>query len=358
MEFSWPVFIIGLLLGVLQLAMGVIIGRALPLTERQARRTVQKRASQLSQLAGRLFNVVHSVADDVGQHRTQMKQVNDELASVGTSETGDLAEVVLKTVAEIVQVNERLQNRLSAAEDKLHDQAQRIQSHIAEARTDALTGLPNRRAFDDELVRRIAEWQRKKVTFCLLIADVDHFKAVNDRFGHPAADEVLRSLAEVFRSVLRDMDLAARIGGEEFGFILPSTNYRDAMHAAQRLRAAVAATPFAASSHRQIAVTISLGLASVRTGDDSVSISRRADQALYASKRAGRDCGHYHDGDRCTPIPMCGTIGRRPDDLDDLDDRDIDPGAATSARAEADPQAVREACDDLRQTMQQLAQDR
>ncbi len=352
MQFSWPVFVIGLLLGVLQLAMGVIIGRALPLSERRESHAVRKRAGHLAQLAGRLFRLVHAVAEDVDLHQTRIKQANQDLAAAGPSEGGQLAEVVLKTVAEIVHVNERLQNRLSAAEEKLQQQAIQIQSHITEARTDPLTGLPNRRAFDDELVRRVAEWQRKKATFCLLLADIDHFKALNDRYGHPAGDEVLRGLAEALKTALREMDLVARIGGEEFGMILPSTNYRDAMHAAQRVRAAVAASRFATGAGTAISTTISLGLASVRTGDDPVALLRRADQALYASKHGGRNCGHYHDGETCLPIPLCGTV--RPGG-GEMDDAVLDVQIPPPDVELLDPAAMQSACEDLRARLSELS---
>ncbi|HOM16820.1 MAG TPA: GGDEF domain-containing protein, partial [Thermoguttaceae bacterium] len=187
-------------------------------------------ARQLAQLAQALTGLVHSVAQDVDQHQTRIKQANEGLRSLTAEDSlppehqpSAWAAVVLRTVAEIVQVNERLQHRLQQAEDKLQEQSQQIQNHMAEARTDPLTGLPNRRAFDDELVRRLAEWKRKGALFCLLLVDIDHFKELNDQYGHPAGDQVLRQLAEVLLTVLREMDLAARIGGEEFAVLLPST---------------------------------------------------------------------------------------------------------------------------------------
>jgi diguanylate cyclase len=347
MVFSWPIFLIGLLLGILQIAVGVIIGRALPLSQRQAHRAVQRRGGQLVHLAGGLTRLAQSVAQDVGQHRAQIKQVSDDLAAQ-PSEGAPLTDFVLKTVAEIVQINERLQNRLSAAEDKLQQQAEEIRNHIAEARTDALTGLPNRRAFDDELVRRIAEWQRKKSVFCLLLVDIDRFKDLNDRHGHPAADEVLRGLAETFRGVLRQMDLVARIGGEEFGVVLPSTNPRDAMYAAERLRSAVASAQFATTQggKRALAVTISLGLATVGTGDDSISLLRRADEALYAAKRSGRNCGYFHDGAACQRIARGDEVAR------DGDSDMISDSAAMS------PTEIRTACEELRAKLVALGEEK
>ena len=269
-------------------------------------------ARQLAQLAQALQGLVHSMAQDVDQLQSRIKQANEGLRSLTVEESlppeyqpSAWAAVVLRTVAEIVQVNERLQHRLQQAELKLHEQSQQIQNHLAEARTDPLTGLPNRRAFDDELTRRLAEWKRKGALFCMLLVDVDHFKELNDRHGHPAGDQVLRQLAEILLTALREMDLAARIGGEEFAVLLPSTNLPDAMRVAQRLRAAVADAPLEVSPDQTVKLTISIGLTAVRPGDHPLLLLRRADQALYAAKRAGRNCGFYHDGQSCRPIPFC-----------------------------------------------------
>lgn len=310
MAFSWPVFLVGLLLGILQLAVGVIIGRAISIDGRGGGSSTADH-QRLRLFTVRLRQLVSSVADEVGNHHARMEEVNNGLGQhLQASQRGESDEAenswtgtVLSTVAEIMQINERLQSRLSAAENKLQQQAVQIESHVSEARTDPLTGLPNRRAFDDELVRRVAEWSRKRSTFCLMMVDADRFKDLNDRYGHPAGDHVLRSIAEVLRGTCREMDLLARIGGEEFAAILPSTNSRDARRAAQRVLTAVADHPFEFEGHK-LRVTVSVGLTAVREGDDGFLVLKRADEALYASKNAGRDCGHFHTGRRCLPIEM------------------------------------------------------
>lgn len=315
--FFWVGAVLGLLLIV---AVGAGLGFWLGRRGHRPRQAVfwpATEARQLAQLAHALQGLVHSVAEDVDQHQTQIKQANAGLRSLTADaplppeqQPSAWAALVLRTVAEIVQVNERLQHRLQQAEQKLHEQSQQIQNHMAEARTDPLTGLPNRRAFDDELVRRLAEWKRKGALFCLLLVDLDHFKELNDRHGHPAGDQVLRQLAEVLLTTLREMDLAARIGGEEFAVLLPSTNLSDAMRVSQRLRAAVADAPLEIAPGQTIKLTISIGLTAVRPGDHPLLLLRRADQALYAAKQAGRDCGFYHDGQTCQPIPFCSPPDR------------------------------------------------
>jgi diguanylate cyclase len=266
--------------------------------------------------------------------------VTKEFSSMKSADEPPLTEVFLTAVAQAMKVNERLQNRLSAAEERLQNQAQQIESHISEARTDALTGLPNRRAFDDELNRRVAEWQRKQTQFSLIMVDVDHFKALNDRCGHPAGDEILRQLAKVLRLTFREMDMVARFGGEEFAAILPSTSLNDGTRAAERVRKAVANFEFQLGQSI-FQMTISVGLAAADADDDSASLVRKADEALYASKRAGRNCGYFHTGQTCRRIPATSPFqrGRWKDNV------------AAYAQDDAELQAT---CDDLRSSLGQL----
>lgn len=301
MKFSWPTFLVALGLGIVQLAVGVLFGRSLVLGRSRPSPPQRRSAKRLRRFAGRLFEVVTSVAEDVDQCQSQIEQINQELASVQPEERDHLTEFVLKLVGRIMQINERLQSRLAAAEGKLAEQARQIEVQLAEARTDALTGLPNRRAFDDELHRRLAEWQRKSTRFCLVMIDIDHFKGLNDQHGHPAGDHALRSVAEVLETTLRDMDLVARVGGEEFAAVLPSTSLPDGCRPCERIRTAVA-SHWCRFEDTDLKLSVSLGLATVDAGDDAASLTKRADEALYAAKRGGRNCGYFHDGRTCGRI--------------------------------------------------------
>ena len=288
-------------------------------------------AGDLRKLARRLHRVTNSVAGDVEEHHKQIEQLHDQLTSIPSSDGQPMTEVFLNTVARAIAINEWLQKRLCAAEDKLQQQAREIESHINEARTDALTGLPNRRAFDDELIRRVAESQRKQTTFCLMMLDIDRFKSLNDRYGHPAGDCVLRRLAKILRNTFREMDMVARFGGEEFAVILPSTSAEDGKLTAQRVGATVASSEFR-SRQDLLRVTLSIGLAAVRTDDSPASLLQRADKALYASKRGGRNCGHFHDGLMCQEVVFAL-------DTDDPVDRD---------RSGQDDLDLKTVCHDLR----------
>ena len=151
-------------------------------------------------------------------------------------------------------------------------------------RTDNMTGLASRRAFEDALDAELARAIRYGNPFGVLMFDIDKFKAINDTHGHVAGDRAIRGVADACANVVRDTDLLARWGGDEFVLLCPSTGLPGARVLAEKLRRAVA------ESHPGVAVTVSLGLAQYVPGDDVSSIMTRADEALYRAKRAGRNC--------------------------------------------------------------------
>jgi diguanylate cyclase len=305
MSLSNWIIIAALALAVVNLPLGWLLGRRRPRGEALLSVRPGPDAQDLHEVAQRLAQQVADVNRDVNQYQGRMEQVNRELQDARPDEPGHLAQSVLASVAEILRINARLQTRLLTAEEKLQGQGRQIEAWMAEARTDALTGLPNRRAFDDALTLQIAGWQRKKVTFAVMVVDADHFKAVNDQHGHPAGDAVLRDLAKVLQDSLRKMDLIARVGGEEFAVLLPSTNGVDACRAADHCREAVAAHEFLHGAQR-LPITISIGVAAVDLPDDGNSLLSRADQALYVAKQAGRNRVSFHDGQRCQTAAAAG----------------------------------------------------
>jgi diguanylate cyclase (GGDEF)-like protein len=156
--------------------------------------------------------------------------------------------------------------------------------------TDALTGVGNRRALDDALRAEIARARRHAHELALVLIDIDLFKRVNDNLGHRAGDDVLRSFARRAASLLRASDRLYRYGGEEFAALLPEQAERDALEAAWRVVRGTAATPLGAG-HKRVEITCSAGVAALVESDsaDGVEFVARADAALYAAKRAGRN---------------------------------------------------------------------
>lgn len=176
---------------------------------------------------------------------------------------------------------------------------------------DYLTGLANRRAFFDAAGHELDRSRAAPRPTALVLIDADHFKAINDRHGHPGGDVVLQHLSGQLRQSFREVDVVARIGGEEFAVLLPSTGLEAALEAAGRLRAAVAAAP-AAYDGAAIAYTVSAGVAVAPDGAAGIDLLlRQADRALYAAKRAGRNrVEHWRAALDAAPHAEGGRDGR------------------------------------------------
>lgn len=157
--------------------------------------------------------------------------------------------------------------------------------------TDALTGLANRRRLTTELEREVHRGERHERPFAVVMLDVDHFKAFNDTFGHPAGDAVLKRLARILQENARDVDTVARYGGEEFTLILAETDAATAAAIAERIRGAVEADRFSPDGHdAEVNVTMSIGVATFpQNGRTPQALVTAADAALYQSKSAGRN---------------------------------------------------------------------
>jgi two-component system cell cycle response regulator len=182
----------------------------------------------------------------------------------------------------------RTQVRRKRYADRLRDN---VQLSIELAITDALTNLHNRRYFETHAATAVEAAHQRSRPLSLLILDIDHFKSINDSWGHDAGDDVLREFAHRVRKNLRGIDLPCRIGGEEFVVVMPDTNMDVATAVAERVRRKIERDLFAIESgKRSVPVTVSIGAACIIGRDDTVqTILKRADQALFQAKRDGRN---------------------------------------------------------------------
>jgi len=185
--------------------------------------------------------------------------------------------------------------------NEMQQQRNLLTLYIDEARTDPLTGLANRRALNEELDKRIAQWQRRGTLLSLLLIDIDHFKRFNDEHGHQAGDEMLCLVARALRDTLREMDVVTRYGGEEFAVVLPATDLMEASRAAERARVEVSNT-IVTYRGKKLHDTVSVGIAQATEMDDALSLVGRADDALYAAKEAGRNRTYFHNGETSLPV--------------------------------------------------------
>jgi diguanylate cyclase len=257
-----------------------------------------KKVRHAAQVLSRLQELSTNVAVEVDKHNSQVADINDKLHAAENQKPT----VIIDVVAQLIEANQNMQKRLASTEDKLRKQAREIQIHAAEARTDALTLLANRRAFDDALIRTIAEYRRLGRTFSMIMVDVDHFKTYNDTHGHQAGDDLLQNVAKVLRRSMREMDLVARYGGEEFAIILPGTALNEACKAAMRTRQTIEKLRLRGDDSQDTSITMSFGVAEILKNEDEAGLVKRADTTLYAAKESGRNCVFRHDGANITRV--------------------------------------------------------
>jgi diguanylate cyclase len=205
-----------------------------------------------------------------------------------TTKVDEFRELEQRRYTQYQQRADQMGARLTQLEQQAHDLRRTLDDERQRARVDGLTGIANRAAFDERFSQELARCARSGGTVSVLLWDLDHFKAINDRFGHRVGDGVLREVARCLVRALRVEDFVARIGGEEFASLLVGASVEQAMKRAEELRAAVAALKLHVHG-TPIQVTISCGATEMRVDDTAESLFDRADAALYRAKEAGRN---------------------------------------------------------------------
>ncbi|MBT9304205.1 GGDEF domain-containing protein [Pseudomonas sp. TAE6080] len=189
------------------------------------------------------------------------------------------------------EVAERLQGlaeRVASMEQEAQGYRDHLEVQRQKALIDPLTGLPNRAAWSERLEYEVNAWHQQGNNLSLAMLDLDHFKRINDSYGHLAGDKVLKIIANVLSKRLRATDFIARFGGEEFVLLMPDSALGDALELGERLRAAIEACPFHFKGER-VTITMSIGMAQFQPGERSDLALKRADEALYRAKAAGRN---------------------------------------------------------------------
>lgn len=247
------------------------------------------------QIAARVLEV----ATLFGRERAHLQRFGAILDETSDSleKRSDIGRDVLERIAEMLSTatdskmeqGRQLAGTLADTTTEIREVRARLEEYRRLADTDPLTRLKNRRVFDAALAR-IYEDRRARAGAALLMADIDHFKLINDRFGHPAGDRILRDVAEMLRGVVPEPAVVARIGGEEFAAILEGTTESSALELAETIRLAMKSV---AAKHARMmaggAVTLSIGLCMADRAASAQDLHAAADRALYAAKSAGRD---------------------------------------------------------------------
>jgi len=302
--FSLPVILWSVLAVAVGLGCGFVLGRSYTLMN-EPKRLKKERETTLKTL----MNVLESadqLSSDLDTHNTEVDQVRQSVSSIeGNGEVDSIQQTLLEHITEVVQSNRKLENDLVVTRYKLEANAQELDRTRTEARTDQLSGLANRKSFEETLGFQISKFiVSPKHQFALILTDVDHFKRINDTFGHAVGDNVVQRMGEVLKECVRPHDHVARIGGDEFAILLNEVKYESAMRVASRIRSTVELTNFDVDGgNSQTSITVSMGLTVIRVGDDRKSLFDRADKALYRSKERGRNLLHIcTDADELVPV--------------------------------------------------------
>ena len=283
-------------------ALGAILGREIAVRKMSKRLKRERRF--LYKTLQTLMESTEQLSTDVGTHNSDLSSMHDVVVDVHSS--GDLEpiqEILLEKINEVVASKQTIGRR--PGRDPLpFGRPSAAVGHDPQRSTARInsSGLGNRKSFDEAIKFAISNFKSKRIPFALILADVDHFKRINDTHGHQSGDKVVSQIGETLRHVCRGHDHIARYGGDEFAIILMKVPPEPAHNAASRIRAAIEQTNFSVGgAGGRISVTFSMGMAFPTDDDTAEGIISRADQALYESKKRGRN-----------QLQVAGTIPKQP----------------------------------------------
>ncbi len=254
--------------------------------------TAQRVTDGFNQILTGMAESAAQAGDQTARFGSSLERLSSEIAQNELPPHAAMVQDVLLQTRAMGESMSNLQQRLEESQREIVALRDAVRKARHESLLDSLTGLANRRAFDQRMAAYQASLENGAVApACLLVSDIDHFKKINDNFGHNFGDQVLRAVAQVLKQSVPGEGLAARIGGEEFAILLPQMPVDRAHTLAERIREAVAGSRIRRQGTDEVIarVTISLGLAFHKAGEGVREFLERADAALYASKHAGRD---------------------------------------------------------------------
>jgi diguanylate cyclase len=270
-----------------------------------ARGAAQQGESEHAQrVANELEQLTELVRQHLAAHQASIVQFK-ERAALHTREHNEASwQELCKEAEGIMRPTLKLATQLASAYDEIRQQTGYLMS-FSDMRTDALTGVNNRRALEEQLASHLALLHRYQTPFSIVIFDIDHFKRINDEQGLSRGDALLTSVAKGLAESVRDTDVVTRYGGEEFVIIMPQTMLDGACIFANRLREIIEAA---------LPLTVSGGVAAAADGDTVETLLARADAALYGAKAAGRNRVFFHNGIRIQAHPPLFKAGAAKED--------------------------------------------
>jgi len=249
----------------------------------------------LTKISLMLKDIVSHVSETEGDLAGHGKNLGDLAAQVSEvhdyNEIKNIVDQMLIETKELVNSGKRLQTRMKISSEDLKQLQQELEKSQQEAQTDTLTSLINRRGLEKKFELERIRAKQNDAPFTIIMVDIDHFKRVNDTFGHLVGDSLLKSIAHLLKEYLRKNDIAARYGGEEFLILLPETGIEGAKAVGQKIRKALSTKEWKLkeSGESMGKITVSMGIALYKLNEPEEALIKRADDALYLAKNKGRD---------------------------------------------------------------------
>lgn len=252
---------------------------------------IRNAGEQLQDTISSVSDSMISVKTATEDYNQTLETVRDKFLSSSPEEAQDLARSASAKTSVIIEENRKLTEQLKHSSSIMDDLKRDLEFVRREAVTDGLTGLSNRKSFDSEIERFIAEAKAEGKSFTLLMVDIDYFKTFNDKFGHQTGDQVLKLVARTLKDGLKGRDFAARYGGEEFVILLPETPKEGAVAVGNSLRKALANKDVVNRTTGDVLgrITMSIGVAEFDPNLSAADLIELADKALYEAKNAGRN---------------------------------------------------------------------
>lgn len=267
--------------------LGYLVGRRRPTPENDLVARSRRELRRAKAVARELEKIAWMVRRNLARHHTSLSRFKQRVGQLSHQQQEAAWKDLCREASEMLTPTLRLAAQIASAYDQIRQQTNHLMA-FTEVRTDPLTGISNRRAFDEAIVAQFALMNRYKVRFSVSIFDIDHFKRVNDEHGHLHGDQTLQKVARLLDESVRETDVLVRYGGEEFVVVMPQTGLDGACIFAERLRNRI---------EQETSITVSGGVAEALDGDTPETLMARADAALYAAKSGGRNTVRRHTGE-------------------------------------------------------------
>jgi diguanylate cyclase len=262
------------------------------LTPQRAARDTEKASSLMLGEIDQIMDMIDVALGSTARYGESLQAFSNDLAGpVDRNRIRELVASVVRATHQVTETNQHLEARLKETRSEIETLRETLECVRVEAVTDPVTGIANRKHFQDMLHKAVETADARRTDLSLIVIDIDHFKRFNDLYGHLTGDQVLRLVSMTMREQVKSRATLARFGGEEFGIILPDTKLADARLVAEDIRQHVLNRELVKRSTGESLgkITVSVGVAAFRHGEPGTSFLERADQCMYVAKRTGRN---------------------------------------------------------------------